>query len=125
MSESWNPRPCREEVKNVLEYIRDSLTSQGVEFQIEQDDINPDAFAIGALDKSGHGNFGLVGWNEEGNKVGYAAYDPVRGNHDEQEGVPEDESKCFWSPDSARVMVMFLTGEVRKIVNESRERVNA
>jgi hypothetical protein len=87
MSREWNYLPCREEVQNVIRYIEDSLDSQGVMHAIEQDDQNPDAFFVFSKDSQGYENFGIIGWNREQNSVGYAAYDPVRGNHDEREDV--------------------------------------
>ena len=108
----------REEVQNVLSFIKDSLLSQGVPYSVMPDDDNPDATFIISVDRDGYENFGVIGWNAENGAVAYAAYDPVRGRHDEMEGVPEDQSKCWWQPKDAEMMVMFLDGRVRKVIRE-------
>ncbi len=110
----------REEVANVLSFLRDSLMAADLAFAIEPVEENPNAFLIAAEDKGGYQNVGIISWNEAQGVV-YGAYDPVREKRDVMEGIAEDESKCWFSPDSAELMVWHLTGRLRELVKQQRE----
>jgi hypothetical protein len=113
---NWRPeRPCREEVENCIRFLRDSLTAQGLAFEFEQIDENPDCWFVMASDADGYENAGFVGWYEEEGRVSYACFDAPRLHHDLAEGFTEDESRCFLQPESAMVMLLFLNGKVRKV----------
>lgn len=108
----------REEVQNIKQFIEDSLKAAEIPFEMEVTDENPNTIAVSALDKDGYENIGIFGWGN-GGTMSYAAYDPVRGNHDEVEGVPEEESKCWWSPKDADMMAAFLRGDVRRLMRKT------
>lgn len=120
---SWRPeRPCREEVSNVVRFIKDSLLAAGLTFTAEQDeDENPDCWVIAALDKSDYQNLVLVSWNEGLGGVVYAAFKAEVARRDEMEGIGEDESLAWWRPQTAEQAVMVLTGEVREILARFRQ----
>lgn len=107
----------KEEVQCVKQFICDSLTAAEVPFEIEPMEENPDTLAISSLDKDGYENVGFFGWGKDG--MSYAAYDPIRGTHDEMEGVPEEDSKCWWSPKDADMMAAFLRGDVRRLMRKT------
>lgn len=114
------PRPCREEVSNVIQFIRDSLTSQELLHVTVQDDENPDCWSVAARDEEGYVTQGLISWSPEKGAVVYAVFDPLRASHDVAEGIPEDESKCWWMPNSAVMFVQALNGVVREVIAEDR-----
>ena len=118
----WQPpRPSRPEVAAVMEQIFAALRANHVEFEAEQDDTeSPDFWAIIAHDDTGHANLGFIGWAEDVGRVAFAAYDPIRGAHDEAEGVDEDASRCFWLPDCTHTMILHLDGTVRAMAAEER-----
>lgn len=120
----WQPeRPCRPEVQAVVNFICDSLDAQELNYSCEQSDPdNPDAWSFVADDEDDHSTIGLLGWNDERAEVAYAVFDPIRFNHDVAEGFPEDESKCWWSPNSAVMFVQALDGTVSEIITEERKR---
>lgn len=119
----WEPdTPCQPEVVNVVRFVRDCLRAAGpLEFEYKQEDENPDAWSFIVMDSYGYMNVGIISWNREKQRVAYVALNPDTVKHDEMEGVSEDESKCWWSPTSARMFVMFLTGEVRQAINKDRQ----
>lgn len=119
---NWRPeRPCREEVRAVIAYIRDQLTAQSIPFAAEQDDLeNPNCWAISSRDHAGYEHLGLVSWSESEGKVVYAGLKPEVARRDTLEGVPEDESLCWWQPRDAQMFVQALDGTVREIMAEYR-----
>lgn len=118
----WRPsRPCRPEVEAVVAEVRAALTAQGLAHEAEQDDAeNPNCWGFACEDDAGYVNTGLLSWNEEDQRVVFACVKPEVVHHDRLEGVPEDESKCFWRPQLATQFIMALNGEVREIVAEHR-----
>ncbi len=120
-SEGWKPaRPCREEVTNVARFLRDSLIEQGLRHDIEQVEENADCWSFMATDSAGYHNFGLISWHPERGAVTYVAYDPLRARHDEMEGIGEDDSRCWWSPPTAMMMLWHLNGYVREVMAQHR-----
>lgn len=114
---NWTPEiPCREEVVNVIRFIKDRLEAKGIAYEMEQADPNPNVFSFISMDGAGRANLGFVSWCENPDRVGYAAFDPARAKHDEMEGVPEEESACWWVPKDAEMMAMHLDGTVRQVV---------
>lgn len=120
----WQPdRPCRPEVQSVVAFICDSLDAQELDYDYEQDDPeNPNCFSFMVDDEDGRSTLGLVGWNDESASVVYGVFDPVRYNHDIAEGFTEDESKCWWKPNSAVMMVAALDGTVHEVMEQDRAR---
>lgn len=103
----------REEVANVIRFIKDSLTAAQLFYAIEPIPENPDAFTIAAHDDDGYVNSGILGWDNAAGTVRYFAYDPVRINHNEAEGIENGE--VAWETKTAEFFVAHLTGEVREI----------
>jgi hypothetical protein len=103
----WRPeRECREEVRAVVHFLRDSLTAQGLAFEMEQLEENADCWFFNATDKDGHVNAAFVGWSEEEERVSFACFDAPRLAYDLREGFSEDESRCFIQPETAIVALM-------------------
>lgn len=115
-------RPARPEVESVLQFVRDSLNAAHLLHELEQTEENPDCWIVVARDDDGYENRGLVGWDDETNAVIYFAYDPLRFNHDQAEGIPEMESACWWQPDTAIMLLMHLKGDARRIMAKERAR---
>lgn len=118
-----NKNPMREEVQNVKNFICDSLRAADIPYETEVCDENPDVIFIAACDKEGYENSGMFGWGAD-NRMCYVAFNPMTAAHDDAEGVPEDESKCFWNPKDAEMMTWFLNGKVRKIMYEEIARTS-
>lgn len=108
----------KEEVQNVLRFIQDSLKAADIPYETELTDENPNACFICSADKAGRENVGIIGWSEEKKSVIYAALNPMTVRHDDSEGINEDDSKCWWQPSSAEMMVWFLNGKVSEIIHE-------
>ncbi len=113
--------PARSEVANVIAFLRDSLTAAQLFYAIEQDDLNPNVFTVAAYDDDCYVNSAIVGWDKEKGCVVYLAHDPSRENHDIAEGIPEEDSKCWWSAGTAAMLLLHLTGEVREIRAKARK----
>jgi hypothetical protein len=109
------PRP---EIAAALEFLFDALHKEGIIFEIDGDEDNPNAFTIAAKDKHDYINSGIIGWSKEDKKVIYLAHDQARENHDLAEGIPLEQSTCWWDCKSKEVFLMNLTGEVRQIMRE-------
>lgn len=119
----WQPDyPCRQELANVVRFLVEALEASGYEWDVHQEEPEPDLFSVSCRDHRGYLNFGLIGWSPVENQIIYTAYKPEVAAHDAAEGVPEDESKCWWRPDSAEMMRWHLIGTVREIVREDREK---
>jgi hypothetical protein len=118
---NWRPeRPCREEVRNVVSFVIDSLTAAGLQHEVEQPDENPDAWSFFATDAAGYLNLGLISWNSDLGGVVYAALDTQRLRHDELEGFSEDESRCWLNLPNAEIFVWHLTGKLREVAARDR-----
>ncbi len=113
--------PARSEVQNVVQFLRDSLTAAQLYHAVIQDDLNPDVYTVAAHDEDDYLNSAIVGWDKEKECVVYLCHDPSRENHDLAEGIPEEDSKCWWSAGSAAMLLMHLTGEVREIRAKQRK----
>ncbi len=113
--------PARSEVANVIAFIKDSLTAAQLFHAVEQDDLNPNVFTMAANDNDGYLNSAIVGWDAANGRVAYLCHDPSRENHDVAEGIPEEDSKCWWSAGTAAMLLMHLKGEVRKIRAKARK----
>lgn len=119
--------PCEKSVRKAINSIKASLKEMredeeysGIErYSIEQSDENPNSFTVATVDSQKHINIGIVGYDEDNKKVIYCCYDSVRGNHDAMEGVPEEDSKCWWKTEELKIFIMFLTGEVREIIRRN------
>lgn len=117
----WRPeRPCREEVVNVLRFLRDSLEAANLPHVAEQDEDQPNLWVLACADATGHENVGLLNWREDLQRITYAAYRPEMERRDMAEGIDESESKCWWSPQTAEQMAMHLSGRVREIMERYR-----
>ena len=103
----------REEVQNVRAFITDSLLAAGLLYVIEPSPENPDTFVAAAVDQEGYANTGIFGWNEETKLVRFFAFDPVRINHNEAEGI--ENGPVAWETKTAEFFVAHLTGEARQI----------
>ena len=114
----------RSELAAALDFIHQSLEEMGIPHVEEQDDENPDVWSVAALDSTDHANAGLVAWNKNTNQIEFLAHDPVRENHDLAEGIPEEESRCWWSAESAENMVLHLNGSAREIMDKLRRLEN-
>lgn len=118
----WRPaRPCHEEVSEAIREIKAALTDQQMFHAVVQDeDENWDFWSVSCRDDDGYVNVGMLSWSPELGRVVFAAYDPLRARHDAAEGIPEDGSACWWSPQTATQMIMHLDGTVREIVAADR-----
>ncbi len=105
----------RPEVADVIREISEELTAAQLLHVCEADPENPDIYTVAAHDDDGFVNTGLCGWSETQGTVFYACHNPVTEAHDKAEGVPDDESKCWWSAQSTEVFVWHLSGRVRKM----------
>jgi hypothetical protein len=101
-----------------LQEISDTLTAEGLHHLMEPTDENPLCYAVTCYDGY-RMNSGFVGIGAD-DTVSFAAYDPVRGRHDEMEGVPDEDSKCWWRPNSVSMTVWFLNGSVAELMNDVR-----
>jgi hypothetical protein len=101
-----------------LQEISDTLTAEGLRHLIEPTEENPLCYVVTCYDGY-RMNSGFVGISVE-DTLSFAAYDPVRGRHDEMEGVPEEESKCWWRPNSVTMMIWFLNGSVAELMADVR-----
>ncbi len=120
MGELWQPdQPCRAEVEYVIRFIRDRLVEAELVHVTEQDPDDPNLFLCAAHDEDSRINTGYVGWSPAGTVI-FAAHKPEVENHDTAEGVPSEQSKCWWTPPSAEIFVMHLCGDVRAIVEKAR-----
>jgi hypothetical protein len=116
--------PCEESVKKVIEQFEKGINKiykKNGEFgikhhAIEQCDENPNVFSIAAIDKSDHSNIGMIAYDNETKEICFFCYNPITGKHDEMEGIPEEESRCWWNAKELKIFLMFLTGEVRDIM---------
>lgn len=120
--------PCEEKVRLAVDKIELYFKNHPEQFKktdINQLDSNPNVFSVATIDSDNFPNIGMLGWAEDENKVSYCCYDSIRGKHDEQEGVPEEESNCWWEASDLEMFILFLKGEVRKIVHEKYENSSA
>lgn len=116
--------PCEDRVKDVISQIESYFEKKQGEFKstdISQLDENPNVFSISTIDKDNFPNIGIVGWSEEDKDVRFCCFDSTRAKHDEQEGVDSDDSKCWWEAKNLDMFILFLNGDVRKIVRENYE----
>ncbi len=111
--------PSRPEIAAALREIREALESAQIPYTVESTE-NPDTWCLIADDAQGYTNLAFIGWSDTTSTVIYQAYDPVRELRDIKEGIPEDDSACWWTPRTVDQVVAFLTGEVRKIVEKAR-----
>lgn len=120
------PAGTREEIRNAITFISESLEIQNLTHLVEiMEEENPDCFSITCYDKDKYINFGLVGWDAAENRVFMAAYDQIRANHDSLEGVPEDDSKCWFVPQHVEHMIWHLSGRLRQLIAQYRARALA
>jgi hypothetical protein len=114
------PDETRDEVKAALNTISEALQGK-FDFTVEQvEQANPDCFWV-VCEAGGYQNAGFAGWDKEKNELAFVCLDPSRAKHDEVEGVPEDESKCWWRATDTEIFIMHLNGSVREILKKDRE----
>ena len=82
--------------------------------------MNPNIWSVAAVDEFGYANAGIVAWDEEKQMVRFLAHDPMRENHDLAEGVPVEESRCWFDLKRIDYFMAHLVGEVRQIVAKAR-----
>lgn len=106
--------PCtRSEVADVVLALSKVLTDEQLLHVCETDGENPDVYTVAALDDEGFVNSGLVGYAPDSGEIYFACHNPVTETRDHLEGVPEDESKCWWPAGSQEVFLWHLVGRVR------------
>ena len=116
------PHPnTRNEVCAALDFLHDELSALELIHGQEQDELDPNLWTVVAHDSCGHINLGFVGWSTPLARVVFVGYDPMVANHDEAEGVEEDDSLCRFELADADMMLMHLSGDVRDIVARYRQ----
>lgn len=113
----------REEIANILQFIRDSLTAAQLFHGIEQSPERSDLHEIVCYDDEERINAALIGWDDVEKTVRYYAYDPVRANHNEAEGIDGPDAEWAWETGSAEMLLLHLKGEVRRIQAKYRRLV--
>ncbi len=111
--------PSRPEVAAALREIRDALESAQIPYEVRSTE-NPDTWSIISNDLQGYANLAFIGWDCVAGQVIYQAFDPARKQRDIREGISEDDTKSWWSPVTVDHMVMFLTGDIRTIIEKAR-----
>jgi hypothetical protein len=115
------PRPnTHPDLAAALDFLEEALIEAELVYVQEQDDNDPNLWTVAVRDNDGYDNVGFVGWSEQLGTVGFIALDPMTANHDMKKGVPEEDCKGFWDCKSADVMLLHLTGEVRRIMAKKR-----
>ena len=114
----------QKDLTEALDSIRQVLNENQAIHVIRQEEENPYCFTCAAKDHAGYLNVGFVAWDKENDRVTFLAYDPLRANHDEAEGIPLKDSKCFWDAKNVENFILHLTGDVREIVKKHRETIS-
>ena len=112
------------ELSDALKTMAETLAEYQIFYVQQQDEIDPNFWTCAAKDHDGYLNTGFVAWDKEHNRVVFYAYDPLRANHDDAEGVAPEDSKCFWDTQNVENFILHLTGEVREIVKKHRETIS-
>lgn len=109
------------ELQCILDIIHQVLDEEEIYHVCEAAEENPNTYSYASIDHNDHFNFGFVSRQNDGTFV-YAAFDPIRANHDEAEGIPEDESRCWWHPADMAMFINFLNGTVSEVMGEFRKK---
>ncbi len=112
----------RPEVLIVVNEITHRLNKFNILYSLEHsnDESNPNSFIIIAHDEHDYLNSAVIDWSEKMNRVYILAHDPARENHDVQEGVPVEDSKCWWECPDVEMLMLHLDGSVRQIMKKDR-----
>lgn len=108
-----------EELAAALDFVHQSLEELGLKHDEEQTEENPNTWSLMALDADGYANVAFIAWDEGAKTLRFVAYDQMRERHDLAEGV--EDSKCWFSLNTVDQMLMYLTGEVRRILSRARQ----
>jgi hypothetical protein len=119
--------PCESSVSDAISSLTKSIKAAckkkskfGIKkYTIEQCDENPNVFSVAAIDNSDYANVGMVAYDIEKKDVSFFCYNSLTGNHDQMEGIPEEDSRCWWDAKESKIFLMFLTGEVREIMEKN------
>jgi hypothetical protein len=116
--------PCRPEVLQVIEALAshfddDEIEGEPTSFVFEQDNLNPNVFLVAVLDEDNHANVAMVGWGDEQSEIFMFCHIQAIENHDIAEGVSESDSKCWLVVPDLKMLILFLDGSVREVINEN------
>lgn len=88
-----------------------------IPFLVDEIEENPLAFSCGTV-ANGHFNYGIICIDATTGLVTFHGHDDLRERRDVLEGIPEEESPCWWSTTEIDLFILFLMGEVREIQHQ-------
>ncbi len=106
-----------------LDIISKALEKDGLNLDVDEippeEECYPSSYGVFASPKEGgYVNSGIIGWSVKSDEIHYFAYDPIRHNHDLQEGIDEGDAVFGWRAKDREMFIWHLNGKIKEILSK-------